>query len=216
MAPQNISLIGMSNIGKSHWSNKLADFGFTPFRCDDLIERNLEPRLRRQRLKGIGDVARWMGQPHEPHYPENSALYLKAEAAVMNEIIRKMREGNGRFAVDTTGSVIYLGEEILAKLRELSTVVLLNAPESHQELLFQKYCAEPKPVIWGNMYKPLPGEDVKDALARCYPLLLKSRNELYRRHAHAVLDYDTVRAPGFDGKEFLEKVESRRPPFYYS
>lgn len=216
MVPQNISLIGMSNIGKSHWSNKLADFGFTPFRCDDLIEKNLEPRLWRRGFKGIGDVARWMGQPHEPRYPENSALYLKAEAAVMNEIIRKMREGKEHFVADTTGSVIYLGEEILAKLRELSTVVLLDAPESHQAALYQKYCTEPKPVIWGNMYQPLPGEDVKDALARCYPLLLKSRNELYRRHAHAILDYDTVRAPEFGGKKFLEEVESRRPTFYYS
>jgi hypothetical protein len=175
---------------------------------DDLVEAKLKPFLEWKGFKGVDGVAAWMGQPYEPQYPRNSALYLNEEAAVVKEAIRRMQESDERLVIDTTGSVVYLGDEILGALRGLSTVVLLDAPEGHQEILYQKYLAEPKPVIWGDVYHPLHGEDARTTLARCYPLLLKSRNELYRRHAHIVLGYDVVRAPAFDGQRFLKATHA--------
>lgn len=207
MISQSISLIGMSNVGKSHWRGKLTPLGFAPFCCDDLIERNLYPHLRANGFQGIKDIARWMGQPYEPQSPANQALYLKEESAVMEEIILELRRGRERLIVDTTGSVIYLGEKILDALQKLSIVVLLEAPESLQQDLYHQYLLNPKPVIWGNAYQPLPGENHKDTLARCYSLLLKGRNEMYRCQAQVILDYNELRTPGFSGQKFLEKVE---------
>ena len=37
-----LSLIGMSNSGKSYWSKKLEDYGFKRFSSDDYIEEILE------------------------------------------------------------------------------------------------------------------------------------------------------------------------------
>ncbi|MBI2121797.1 MAG: hypothetical protein HYT98_01610 [Candidatus Sungbacteria bacterium] len=207
MISQSISLIGMSNVGKSHWREKIAPLGFTPFCCDDLIEKKLEPYLRTNGFHGIEDIAKWMGQPYDQQYPANSALYLKKEAAVMKEIIRELRKGRKRLIIDTTGSVIYLEEKILDALRKLSIVVLLDTPENFQQELYRKYLLNPKPVIWGDAYQPLPGENPKDALTRYYPLLLKSRNKMYRRHAQIILDYDKLRAREFNAQKFLEEVE---------
>jgi len=204
--PRSISLIGMSNVGKSHWREQASTVGFTPFCCDDRIEANLEPYLREMGFAGIEDVAKWMGQPYEPQSPENQALYLAQETLVMEEAIRKLRKDGEPFVIDTTGSVVYTGKEVLTALRELSTIVLLDAPTSLQEELYHQYLANPKPVIWGEMYKPLDGESPEEALARCYPLLLKSRSEMYQRHAHVVLDYDKLRAPGFTVNDFLREI----------
>lgn len=204
--PRSISLIGMSNTGKSNWGKAVATVGYTPFCCDDRIEQNLGLYLQAKGFRGIEDVAKWMGQPYEPQSSENQALYLEQETLVMEEAIRELRKGEDRLVIDTTGSVIYTGEAILTALRELSTVILLDAPASLQAELYRRYLLKPKPVIWGEMYKPLEGESSEDALARCYPLLLQSRNEMYRRLAHVVIGYDERRAPDFTVDDFLKKA----------
>lgn len=209
MVLRNISLIGMSNIGKSHWRKEISPLGFTPFCCDDLIKRNLQLRFGADKFQKAEDVARWMGQPYEPQFSVNQVIYLEEEANVMEEIIRELRKCQGRAVVDTTGSVIYLGEEIMSELRELSVVVLLDMPESLQRDFYRQYLSNPKPVIWGDIYQPFSGENPKDALARCYPLLLKSRNEMYQRYAHVIFTYDELRSPGLNGQKFLKELKKR-------
>ena len=207
MKHNNYTLIGMSNVGKSFWREKLAAQGFTPLWCDNLIETRLASYLQSQGYRGIQDVARWMGQPYEECYKVRATLYLEKEAEVMRETIDILQHGaRNNFVIDTTGSVIYVGENILQALRELSTIVLLDAPESLQQKLYQAYLAEPKPGIWGEVFAPLPGEPRKNTLARCYPLLLRNRNAVYKRYADISLDYDELRAPTFTTEDFLNKV----------
>lgn len=117
------------------------------------------------------------------------------------------QKGRERLIIDTTGSVIYLEEKIMGALRELSIMVLLDAPDNLQQELYRKYLLNPKPVIWGDAYQPLLDENPKDALARCYPLLLKNRSAMYRSHAQVVLNYDKIRLPEFTGQKFLEEIE---------
>ncbi|MEK7623365.1 MAG: hypothetical protein AAB408_01700 [Patescibacteria group bacterium] len=66
-----LTLIGMSNVGKSFWSQKLADVGFSRYCCDDLIETKLAPQLLAQGYKGIADVAAWLGLPYEPQFKKH-------------------------------------------------------------------------------------------------------------------------------------------------
>lgn len=205
---KNCTLIGMSNTGKSFWRQKLESHGFASFCCDDRIEARLEKYLKELGYQGIQDVAKWMGQPYEERSKTNQALYLKQEVEAMKEALAMLRKNDDDIVVDTTGSVIYTGDEIMMELREFSTIVLLDAPESLQNELYKKYIAEPKPVIWGNVFKQLPGESSKDALARCYPLLLKRRNEIYKRHADIILDYDKLRSPDFTTEDFLKKIKA--------
>ncbi len=202
----SIALIGMSNLGKSHWALKLDALGYTRVCVDDEIEKLLAPYLVSQGYSGIADVSRWMGQPYDPQFKKHSAIYLQFERQVMWRVVWRMLKGE-KLVVDTTGSVIYCGWPMLSLLWLLGTVVLLDAPESHQQELFEKYIAEPKPVLWGdNTYRPYHGEEPKVALARCYPELLRTRNQRYKRWAQVTLDYFELRRPGFGVGDFNASV----------
>ncbi len=203
---KNYSLIGMSNVGKSFWRQRLGARGFISFWCDDQIEARLAKYLKKLGYQGIQDVAKWMGQPYEKSFKTNQALYLEQEIAVMKDAVAMLRESDNNVIIDTTGSVIYTGDEVMIQLREFSTIVLLDAPDSLQNELYRAYIAEPKPVIWGNVFKPLPAESSNEALARCYPLLLKRRSEIYKRYADIILDYHELRSPTFTTDDFLRKI----------
>lgn len=206
MKASNITLIGMSNVGKSHWRKELEQLGLTPFWCDNEIEKRLEAHVKEGGIHGIEDMSKWMGQPYEPRYHQNEARYLSEEAAVMKDAIRSLKLAQHRYVIDTTGSAIYLDKQLLRNLKELSTIVLLDAPNDVQEELRQKYLANPKPVIWGNAFQQLAGETPEEAVARCYPLLLKNRNQKYRELADVVLDYHELRKEGFNVQNFLGKI----------
>ncbi|MFY9457840.1 MAG: hypothetical protein WAP23_02840 [Candidatus Spechtbacterales bacterium] len=196
----------MSNVGKSFWRERLATYGFFPFWCDYEIEIKLDAHLKGAGYRGIKDVAKWMGQPYEERSRAHQAIYLEQEIQVMQEALSLLRGEKQGLIIDTTGSVIYTGDALMEELRKLSTIVLLDAPESLQDELYRAYIAEPKPVVWGEVYSPLPGETAEAALARCYPLLLQSRNWMYKRYADIILDYHELRSQDFTTEDFLRKI----------
>jgi shikimate kinase len=200
-----ISLIGMSGIGKSHWSKKLQEQGFTRFCCDDLIEGKLETVLKELGYKGIHDVALWMGQPFEPQYAENSRKYLQYEQKMVDEVLSQIENMNDNIVIDTTGSVIYLGEDTLTKLKRLTRVIYFAASEEAKTKMYHQYLRLPKPVIWGNQFIPLSGETDQHALERCYLNLLEDRSHRYADLADMTLNYEAIREPQFEMKTWLEK-----------
>ena len=174
-----ISLIGMSGIGKSYWSKKLAHMGFTRFGCDDLIEEQLAPELQALGYSGIHDMAKWLGQPYEPQYAVNSQKYLYQEQKTLDDILNQIETSsiNDDIVIDTTGSVIYLADGTQKKLKQLTTVVYLSVSEAVKTQMYQLYFHHPKPVMWGDMFSPLPGESSLQTLQRCYLELLDYRRE---------------------------------------
>ncbi|MCX6702184.1 MAG: hypothetical protein NTX96_03265 [Candidatus Zambryskibacteria bacterium] len=209
MNANSIVLIGMSNVGKSRRALLLEGLGFNRVCCDNEIEKKLKPYLLKSGYQGIDGVAEWLGQPFDERYVTNSALYLQYEIEVMQEIISRLRQGE-KLVVDTTGSVIYIGADILSTLKELATIVLLDAPQSLQDELYQKYLTKPKPVLWGDgTYAPIEGEEPLITLKRCYPELLRTRNIKYHNLSHIILDYQEIRAPGFTAENLLQKIESK-------
>ena len=187
----HLALVGMSNIGKSHWARRLAaEGGFAHVDCDALVEARLGDELTRLGYAGLRDVARWMGQPYEPRYPEASAKYVACEQAVMEESLERLWVAHGTpLVIDTTGSVVYVAPGVLAALRERTRVIYLEEPHGHVEALFVKYIAEPKPVIWGASFMPHAGEFPEESLRRCYRELLRERATRYRALAHVVIPY---------------------------
>lgn len=189
----HITLIGMSNIGKSYWSERLAtEAGFVRDDCDYMAERKLEPELIKQGYKGLCDVAKWMGQPFAPQYAETSRKYLASERETMLEIIDGLRteRAGSRHVIDTSGSVIYVGDDVKEQLRALTRVVYLEAPLGHHAELFKRYIEKPKPVIWGDAYACADDEKPEAALARCYPNLLAERAARYKAMAHDIIPYE--------------------------
>ncbi len=204
-----ISLIGMSNCGKTYWSKKLEAVGFKRFGCDDLIEKRLEIELKNAGYCGINDVAKWMGQPYDKQYPQTSKKYLKFEAETLKEIIRNLKDkfDNQDIVIDTTGSVIYHDDEVLKQLTKLSRIIYLDTPDAVIEEMCTLYLKNPKPVYWGKSFQPFKEESLKKSLIRCYPEFLKFRRREYNKLAQIILDYRLLRKPGFNIDDFLKMIQ---------
>lgn len=183
-----ISLIGMSNVGKSHWARRLArEAGYQHIDCDLLIAHALFPDpAERPSLRGM---ASWLGQPGDVRYAERSLRLLAAEREVMLELMRDLEAepGGDPRVLDTSGSVIHAGDDVLAALQQHTRVVYLEAPASQLAALYARYLAQPKPLIWGDTWEPRDGESVAAARARCYPALLADRARRYAALAHVTV-----------------------------
>ena len=131
-----LALIGMSGSGKTHWTKHLAALGLPTISCDDQIEARLAPALESGGYSGINGVAAWMGWPGSPTYAEREAHYLAEEISTLDEILGELEKDPRReLILDTTGSVIHSGNNILRRLRRQLTVVYLAASANEQELL---------------------------------------------------------------------------------
>jgi shikimate kinase len=201
----HISLIGMSNVGKSHWARHIAaKEGYERVDCDTLVEKKLAGELVRLGYKGIHDVAKWMGQPYDPQYPDTCRKYLACEREVMLEIIDRLQGKTAKpLVIDTTGSVIYVGDDVTDQIKKLTRTVYLEASHNHVSKLFERYIANPKPVIWGNSYVPKSGEAPTDTLRRCYPDLLAYRTERYTALAEIRVPFERHKTKGISWPELM-------------
>lgn len=194
-----ISLIGMSNIGKSHWSKKLKTLGFNHIDCDQLIENKLEPELKERGYRGLADMSKWLGQPTDSQFPENEAKYLNCEKETMREIIEQKAQNNT--VIDTTGSIIHTGKEIMSQLKKHSLVIYIKAPDNMKQQMLEKYKSCPKPVVWDNTY------DNKKGLEKSYMDLLNKREQLYEQLADIVINaHDTK---DINQNQFLKLIQEQ-------
>lgn len=206
-----IALIGMAGAGKSYWSTKLQRAGFKRFCCDDMIAQRLAPDLIGNGPEVI-TVARWMGFPHEAGYKERESRYMQCEQEVMEEILTILSGDTGEedsdIVIDTTGSVIYVDENLLRKLKRYAPFVLLLTPPRVRKILLEAYISKPHPMVWRNFFQQNAEESPWQAMARCYPKLFDSRKELYEKYADICLDFYEIRKPGFGIEEFIRKIKS--------
>ncbi len=208
-----LSLIGMSGAGKSYWSQKLAAAGFRVISIDDRIEKKLAPELTVGGHRGIGGVAAWMGWPNQPTYREREKKYLECEVKSMAEAMDEIQvSGEEGTILDTTGSVVYSGEEVCRQMQSLTTVVYLEASPAEEKLLIARYLSDPKPVLWGDQFDQRPGEFTQDSIARCYPTLIAHRKKLYERYAHRIISMDLLWNVNLDARGFLELLEGQARP----
>jgi shikimate kinase len=205
-----LSLIGMSNTGKTYWSNILAQRGFIHICCDDLIEQRLGDELVKLGYSGgIKEIAGWMGQPYDERFAANQQRYLDLEAEVLRETLAGLENGSlkGNIIVDTTGSVVHTDPAIRQKLADLTMVIYLETPPEFKQVMFDLYVAEPKPVVWQDKFQLKTGETKAEALARCYPQLLDYRLGLYAEMSQIPIP-PTVIAGIKDAEGFLGYVKS--------
>ncbi|MGA2026165.1 MAG: hypothetical protein ABSH17_03730 [Syntrophobacteraceae bacterium] len=203
-----ISLIGMSGSGKSYWSEKLAWHGFRRFCLDALITQKLSDKLKREDLSLLG-LGEWMGFPFQDGYQEREELYLSFEKQLMAEILdwidENARAGSeANVVLDTTGSVIYTGENLLKRLRSLTTIIYFAVPAVIRAAMLRQYLSNPRPVLWRGIFNIEPGESVEEALFRSYNALLDWREGVYRELADIEIDYCTRHNPNFKICDFLE------------
>jgi shikimate kinase len=208
--PLRLALIGMSGVGKTHWTMRLAQAGHTSICCDDRIEQRLRSRLESGGYAGIHGVASWMGWPDGPTYAEREAEYLAEEIATLDEVLTELEcNPSSELVLDTTGSVIYTGNNLLRRLRRQMTVVYLVASVDEQKVLIERYLRDPKPVLWRGAFQPKTGETPRETVARCYPRLIAARRQSYEALAHCSVPVAELRDLSSDPASFLSKIGNR-------
>jgi shikimate kinase len=212
-----IALVGMSGTGKTFWAKRLAASGRQSISCDDRIEQRLRSHLAADGYTGTSGVAAWMGWPDSSTYAQRESDYLAAEIAALDELLTELERDPGReLVLDTTGSVIYTGNNILMRLRRQMTIVYLAASAQEQQLLIERYLNDPKPVLWRGAFQPKNGETPRETVARCYPTLVSARRQSYEALAHCTLpaaDLHTLATKsgdaGGDADAFLARIRSQ-------
>src|SRR3989344_6069827 len=182
-----VTFIGMSGIGKTHLAKQLGTLGFTLICADDLIA----PRISRESpLRNVTDVGLWLGQPYSEGYGEREKLYLHVEEEVMGGILDG---AEGNTVIDTTGSVIYLSDNVRRELKEKSLIAYFEATPEMYDHMLQHYLDDPKPVVWGDSFRQAKDEDREEALARSYPKLLEFRAKKYEELSDLTIPAGAVR-----------------------
>jgi shikimate kinase len=208
-SPLRLALIGMSGAGKTFWSKRLAQTGRPSISCDDRIEQGLRTRLEAGGYAGIKGVASWMGWPDSPTYARREAEYLAEEISALDEILTELEKDRSReLILDTTGSVIYTGNNLLFRLRRQMTIVYLAASPEEQQLLIARYLSDPKPVLWRGAFQPKKGESPRETVARCYPMLIAARRQSYEALAHCTISLADLRDAPLDATTFLAKIQA--------
>ena len=198
-----ISLIGMSNIGKTFWSKKFEGEGFKRIGCDDLIEKKLALDLKKLGYAGIADISRWMGQPYDEQFYINQQKYLSLEKEVLSGILTKIKNGNNQnIVIDTTGSIVHTGNNICDKLKKNTLVVYIESTKNIRDQMFDRYIKKPKPVVFGEIFFKKKHETCYQALERCYKELLEYRSDLYCKHADVIIPRKIIKE-GMNSRDFI-------------
>lgn len=164
-----IALIGMSNIGKSHWTRQIASrHGFKAFEVDMAIQKQLS-------LGSIGAAANWMGQPYEEGYSKKAKQYLDIEGE--QALLASTTSGNQ--ILDTTGSIIHLSGAVQRQIKSAYLIVYLEANNANIQTLIDRFSTSPKPLIWGRHYRQNKNTSQVESLIRSYPKLLNARAKEY-------------------------------------
>lgn len=209
-SPLRLALVGMSGAGKTFWTKQLAAAGWEAISCDDGIEHQLAPRLAQGGHAGINGVAAWMCWPDSPNYAEREAQYLEAEIHILQKALDDVARAADRpLVLDTTGSVIYAGTNLLLKLRRRMTVVYLAAAADEQQLLIERYLSDPKPVLWRGAFQPKKGETPRETVARCYPMLMAGRRQSYEALAHCTLPVAELRDAQLTAELFVARIRGQ-------
>ena len=208
--PLRLAFIGMSGAGKTFWTKKLAAAEYPAVSCDDRIEQKLASRLADGGYTGINGVAAWVGWPDSEMYAERESDYLAEEIHTLDEILTELeRQPDKSLVLDTTGSVIYTGNNLLMRLRRQMTIVHLVASAKEQQLLIERYLNDPKPVLWRGAFQPRAGEKPRETVARCYPALVSARHQSYEALAHCTVQVAELRDGSLDAAAFLKMIESK-------
>ncbi len=189
-----LAFIGMSNIGKSHWTAQLTEnMGFARFDVDNEM-------WKLQGFETWEEAAKWMGYPFAKQYPRTQQEYLDMEKKLtLCEI-----PDNKNFILDTTGSVIYHDEEVVSFLHDNFFVIDFDASHSMLKLMAEEFFVSPKTIVWGDSFNRQDGEEEIDALRRCYPELLSYRIGKYRELADLILPGEITRSPDISLERFWE------------
>lgn len=195
-----LAFVGMSNIGKSYTAARLAaQYDFTLTEVDTLIREQLGQGT-------MEDFAAWQGHPFTDGYAEREARSIALETTATATAIEAL---SGNALLDTTGSVIYVDTPVLEALKARCLIVHIAAEDRDIERLKADYFDTPKPLVWRDHYKAVPGKTPEQSIAICYPALLTSRQAAYGALGDVTLPSSFILAPTTDATAVMVAIRAQ-------
>lgn len=188
----NILFLGMSNVGKTHWSELLSErYGLDHIKIDELICNSEEIADLIEDYEGkdvVEKLGKCLGKPWDEGFEGKEKRLLEIEENILSG---PYPSGT---IIDLPGSAIYHPIQI-NELEKSGIVIYLEIGKSKeaQEESLRLYLSEPKPTFWKGLFKIKERETKEQALARCYPKLLSYRAKRYNNYADIKLPYDMHR-----------------------
>jgi hypothetical protein len=203
-----ITLLGMSGVGKTHFSGLLKRSGWRRYSCDYQIgNKYLATHLNRTMsdTQDISVLSAFIGKPGNPakggityeEFKKRQILYYEAECAALEEALKAIPP-NGHFVHDSTGSLCeIMNEVLLEKLGQKTLFVYLKAGKKEEDTVLERALQTPKPLFhppfqlesWIGHYLEemglkAPDEMTPDDFARwVFPKLFHSRLPKYQKLA---------------------------------
>ena len=203
-----IALIGMSTVGKSYWSEKLATTGFERIDLDGIIARYFDKRVGTSQSQILASMSQWLGLPHEAHFAEKEQIFKQYEEDALKYAISVLEKKgkDARVIVDTGGSLVYVSPQYWQLFKQYVHIVYLKMDEKKHQTLIDNYLREPRAMLWNGCFDPQNGESLHQTYSRCYPNLVKRREKEYDIYADCTIEYETHRDRQLTTAAFLKII----------
>ncbi len=207
--------IGMSGIGKSYWTKQLSQIGFSTIDCDAEVIKEVSKQAQMP-FSTLSEAGTWLQLPHQEGFEQREKLFMQCEKQVIEQLLdtnfdnnQQKRTENSRYIVDMGGSVIYTGDEVLAKLKNNLLLIFFDASEEVYEQMLANYFANPCPVLWKGQFKQQEGQNIADAFIESYANLINYRRKMYLELADIVIPYNVHRQANWKAEDFLAWIENK-------
>lgn len=210
-----ITLLGMSGVGKTHFSTMLEQSGWVRYSCDyEIGNVYLKDRLGAilDCPDDIGALSAFIGKIGDPEkgglpyetFLERQKFYYDAECQAIGAAIEKCEElsksAKQNFVHDSTGSLCEIMDSpLIARLGQASLFVYFKAGDEAEKQVLERAQIYPKPLFFPPLFFPVWVEEFMreqhveeinkidpDAFSRwVFPKLFYSRLPKYQKLADA-------------------------------
>lgn len=197
-----VTLLGMSGAGKTHFSQRLEEWGWVHYSCDLEIAKMLGIAVSAGDLSKlsafvgqVGDEA--LGGLSLSEFKRRQQAYYDAECESLRGLAAVFEHAGGRFVNDSTGSFCEIrDEDLIARVAEQTLLVYIETDEASHAEVIARAKQYPKPLyfppdnfdVWLAEYCAAHGVKVQSIVpnefsAWVFPKLFESRLPKYERLA---------------------------------
>ena len=157
------------------------------------------------------DMHQWVGYPDEESYTENAKIYLRTEEEIMHNLLDYVENASNKedIVIDSTGSVIYMPDMILERLKKLTKIIYLDITSQEFDSMLKYYLEHPVAIIWNDQFQQIPGETRQETFKRCHPKLIHSREKQYKDLMHFSMPSVFHRSTETTVETFLQFLNSQ-------
>jgi hypothetical protein len=204
-----LTLMGMSGVGKTHWSWALEKQGWHHYNHDYLIgTKYIGDEIVKATGKAVGpedlnplsDYVGQVGRGSVPveEFKRRQAKYIEAERQSLYDMCKVIDQSRDNFVNDSTGSICEIEDEQLFKtVADHTLFVYIKAGPEHEQILIEQSLHEPKPLYFPPVqfdewlaqfmkeygYKTTEDFSVNEFSRWVFPKLFYSRLPKYQRIA---------------------------------